>query len=120
KEDLPALENFINTFDFKKDETEALTELYEKIGELDDKRAIAFLEKQYKKENTNTIIQFAVLNALTNQYSEEGYKKILELMEYDLPVSDNGYEIKSLFRYFESDMENSNVLFPDIFQFYSI
>ncbi|RYJ41284.1 TraB/GumN family protein [Flavobacterium beibuense] len=120
KEDLPVLENFINTFDFKKDETEALTELYEKIGELDDKRAIAFLEKQYKKENTNTIIQFAVLNALTNQYSEEGYKKILELMEYDLPVSDNGYEIKSLFRYFESDMENSNVLFPDIFQFYSI
>ena len=74
----------------------------------------------YKKENTSTVIQFAVLRALTFQKSKEAYKKILELLEYDLPISDNEYEIIGLFQYFESDLENSQVLFPNIFQYYSI
>ncbi|WP_417354361.1 TraB/GumN family protein [Flavobacterium sp.] len=120
KEDLPALESFIDTFEFKKDETEALTELYEKIGELKDKRAISFLEKQYKKEDANTITQFAVLKALNRQKSEDAYRKILELMEYDLPISDNNYELTRLFSGFSNNTEKSKVLFPDIFQFYSI
>ena len=58
----------------------------------------------YKKENVNTVIQFAVLRALTFQESKEGYKKIQELLEYDLPISDDEYEITSLFRYFEDDL----------------
>jgi hypothetical protein len=44
----------------------------------------------------------------------------LELLEYDLPLSDNEYEIQNLFAQFSEDLENSEVLFPDVFQFYSI
>lgn len=120
KENFSELEHFINTFKFEADETDALTTLYEKIGELKDNRVIPFLEKQYKQENTNTIIQFAVLRALTNQKSREGYNTIMSLLEYDLPLSDNSFELTMLFNYFEADLENSEVLFPDVLQFYSI
>lgn len=120
KEDLPKFKTFLSTFKFKDDETEILGELYEKIGRIKSPEIIPYLESIYKKENVNTVIQFAVLRALTFQESKEGYKKIQELLEYDLPISDDEYEITSLFRYFEDDLENSQVLFPDIFQFYSI
>src|SRR5690606_33099038 len=119
-QDLPKLEQFINTFSFKKEEMKSLTGLYEQIGELKEKQVIPFLEKQYRQENTNTLIQFAILRALSNQNSKEGYKKIIELMDYDLPLTDNEYEIKLLFSHFGADLKNSEILFPDIFRYYSI
>lgn len=120
KEDLPKFKTFLNTFKFREDETEILGKLYEKLGQIKAPEVITYLENAYKKENTNTVIQFAVLKALTFQKNKEAYKKILELLEYDLPISDNEYEIIGLFNHFEEDLENSQVLFPNIFQYYSI
>ena len=117
---MPKFKTFLNTFKFKDDETEILGELYEKLGQIKAPEVITYLENAYKKENTNTVIQFAVLRALTFQKSKEAYNKILELLEYDLPISDNEYEIIGLFNHFEEDLENSQVLFPNIFQYYSI
>lgn len=119
KDDRKALEDFIESFDFKKEETGALTNLYEKLGELEDEASIPFFERQYKRENTNATIQFAVLNALTEYDSEKAYEKIGELMEYDLPIS-SSYQVESLFRRFGYDSENSAVLFPGVMQYYAI
>ena len=44
----------------------------------------------------------------------------MELLEYDLPLSESKYEISSLFSHFYRDPKNSAELFPDIYQFYSI
>lgn len=120
EKDLPKIKTFINTFKFNDDETEILGDLYEKIGRIKSDNTIDYLEKVYKKENVNTVIQFAVLRALSSQKTKNGYLKIKELLEYDLPISDNEYEISGLFEYFEDDLENSQVLFPEIFQYYSI
>ena len=118
--DLPKLKTFLNAFKFRDDETEVLGELYEKIGSIQSKNTIDYLEKVYKKETENTVIQFAVLRGLAAQKNKEGYLKIKELLEYDLPVSDNEYEITGLFNLFENDLSNSQVLFPEVFQYYSI
>jgi uncharacterized protein YbaP (TraB family) len=120
KEDLPQVKEFLEGFEFKQDENETLVALYEKIGQIKDPVVIPYLENIYKKENVTTSIQFAILNALTNQKSKEAYKVIGKLLDYDLPLSDNEYEVTSLFSSFEYDIENSEVLFPDIFQFYSV
>ena len=120
KEELPAAKKFLEEFEFKQDEMESQVTLYEKIGRIKDPAIIPYLESVYKKEDVTTSIQFAVLNALTSQKTKEAYKVILKLLEYDLPLSDNEYEISSLFNSFEFDIENSEVLFPDIFQFYSV
>lgn len=119
-EDLPQVKEFLESFEFAQDENEALVALYEKIGRIKDPAIIPYLENIYKKEDVTTSIQFAILNALTNQKSKAAYKVIANLLEYDLPLSDNEYEVSSLFTAFEYDIENSQVLFPDIFQFYSV
>jgi len=120
KEDRLALQDFISSFDFTAEETNALTDLYTKLGGLKDPAVIPFFEQQYKREDSNTIIQFAVLEALTTFKSDVAYKKIKELLEYDLPVSDNDYEVTGLFRDFELDTEHSALLFPDVLQYYSV
>ncbi|WP_430399983.1 TraB/GumN family protein [Flavobacterium sp.] len=120
EEDLQKFQYFLSNFKFNNDETEILGDLYEKLGRVKSPRVIPFLESVYKKPNVNTVLQLSVLRALTFQKSKEAYTKILSLLEYDLPISDSSYEIKGIFNYFESDLENSQVLFPDIFQFYSI
>lgn len=120
KNDIDTVENFLNTFQFKDSETYTIKTLIEKLGGIQDERVIPFLEELYKKEGTKTTIQIGILNALVNQKSKVGYKKIMELFEYDLPLSDNQFEITNLFSQFENDTENSKELFPKIFQFYSI
>ncbi|WP_185965624.1 TraB/GumN family protein [Flavobacterium zepuense] len=120
KENRVKLQQFIEGFTFKPEETNALTQLYRKLGNLKDKAVIPFFENQYKREDSNTIIQFAVLEALAEFETEEAYKKIKELLEYDLPVTDDNYEVANLFSTFSIDPKNSAVLFPDVFQYYSI
>ncbi|MXN91442.1 hypothetical protein GR160_09390 [Flavobacterium sp. Sd200] len=118
--DLPVLKGFMEDFDFTAEETTALTELYIKLSGLKDPAIIPFLEKQYKREDSNTIIQFAVLKALASFKSKGGYKKIKELMDFDLPVPDNSYEVAGLFADFSDDTNNSSLLFPDVMQYYSV
>lgn len=120
KEELNELQQFINTFNFKADELDALGKLFEAIGQIKDPMVIPILERNYKKDNLNPIVQLAILKGLTHQESKQAYKKIMELLEYDLPLSESKYEISSLFSHFYRDPKNSAELFPEIYQFYSI
>ena len=120
KEDFDTVTNFIDTFQFKDSELNTLEILIKKIGEIEDPRVIPYLDGLYKKDDAKTAVQISVLQALTHQKSKLAYKKIAELLAYDLPLSDNEYEIKNLFTSFEEDLENSKTLFPEIFQYYSI
>lgn len=120
KKDFEKTTHFLSNFEFKDSENSSRQLLLEKIGSIDDSRVIPFLESYYKKEDNKTSIQISVLKALANQKSKAGYRKIIELLEYDLPLSNNQYQISSLFSYFEKDMENSKELYPKIFQFYSV
>lgn len=120
KKDFEKVTDFLTAFQFKDTEIVTVQVLLEKIGAIGDDRVIPFLEKFYKKENTKTETQITVLKALTNQKSKASYRKIIELLEYDLPLSNDEYQISSLFSYFERDLENSKELYPKIVQFYSI
>jgi len=117
--DFSKLKNLIENFDFRKDEMEFKGDLYESIGSLKSPEVIPFLEQAYKAQDVSTQTQFSILNALTFQKSKSAYKKIAELLEYDLPISDN-YVISGLFNLFTSDLENSQVLYPNILEYYSI
>lgn len=120
KKDFQSITEFIDAFQFKDNETNTLQTLIEKIGKIEDKRVVPYLENFYKKEGIKTAVQISILNALSHQKTKLAYKTIMELLEYDLPVSDNQYEISSMFNNFQKDLENSKELFPKIFQFYSI
>lgn len=118
--DFDLIANFIRSYDFKKSELYAKNNLIEALGELKNNKVIPFLEYIYKEEKTNSETQINILNALSNQNTKESYQKIMELLEYDLPLSDNKYDITSMFTNFGRNLENAKELFPNIFQFYSI
>lgn len=120
KNNVARLIGFIQSTSFKPAETGALASLYKKMGYVDDAAVVPFLAGQYKQHKSSTNLQFAILNALASQRSKPAYKMIMELLEYDLPLSDGETEVSSLFRHFEYDVKHSEALFPDVFQFYSI
>ncbi len=117
--DFSKLKALIENFEFRKEEMEFKGELFESIGALKSAEVIPFLEQAYKTQDVSTQTQFSILRALTFQKSKIAYKKIAELLEYDLPISDN-YVISGLFNLFTSDLENSQVLYPNILEYYSI
>jgi uncharacterized protein YbaP (TraB family) len=118
KDDFEQVQNFIDTFEFKDSDIEAKETLINAIGGMEDKRVIPYLENLYKKEDTESSVQLEILGALTLQKSKAAYEKILELMEYDLPIPDEPYEISMLFNRFSLDLENAKYLFPPIFDYY--
>ena len=117
--DFPKIKNLLENFEFRKDEMDFKGELFESIGSLKYPEVLPFLEQAYKKQDVSTQTQFSILRALALQKSKIAYKKIAELLEYDLPISEN-YVISGLFNLFISDLENAQVLYPDILEYYSI
>lgn len=111
---------FIDTFDFKDSETKALNSLLLRLGKIKSDKILPYLEKLYKNPETKTETQFSILEAISNQKTKQAYQKIGELLEYDLPISSNEYEVTSLLNHFQIDLENSKELFPKIFEYYSI
>ncbi len=117
--DFPKIKNLLENFEFRKDEMDFKGELFESIGSLKSPEVLPFLEQAYKKQDVSTQTQFSILRALALQKSKIAYKKIAELLEYDLPISEN-YVISGLFNLFMSDIENAQVLYPNILEYYSI
>ena len=120
KEDFDMLKEFLTTFKFKQSENNVVEALIAKMGDIQDDRVIPFLTDYYKKEETQSNVQLSILKTISEQKNKAAYQKIMELMEFSLPISELEYEISSLFYYFEKDVENSKELFPKIFQFYSV
>lgn len=117
--DFSKMKGLIENFEFRKEEMEFKNDLFERIGTLKSAEVIPFLEQAYKAQDVSTQTQFAILRALTFQKNKMAYKKIAELLEYDLPISDD-YVISGLFELFTSDLENSHILYPNILEYYSI
>lgn len=120
KEDFQKISNFVNTFKFKPTENSAFETLIDKIGEMKHPGVTAFLSDLYQNKKIKTSTQLQILKALARQKTKQDYQKIIELLEYDLPITDNEYQISELFSAFLEDKTNSKELFPRIFQFYSI
>lgn len=118
--DFDRVTNFLDTFEFKDTDSNAKSNLYEKIGALKNPKVILYLENKYKAQGTKTSEELAILKALASQNTEASYRLVLKLMDFDLPVTENYYELDELFNYFNQNIEVSKVLFPDIFQFYGI
>ncbi|MCL9806470.1 TraB/GumN family protein [Flavobacterium amniphilum] len=117
--DLKKITDFVNSFKYKSSETPEFEALIAKIGEVKSPEVITLFENLYKKKTTKSSTQIAILNALASQKSKDAYKKILELMEHDLPVTSNKSLVSDLFLTFGQDTAYSKELFPEIFQFYS-
>lgn len=118
--DFERITSFLDTFEFEDTDTNGKSTLYQKLGNLKNPNVVSYLENKYKAQGTKTTEQLAILNALASQNTEASYRLVLKLMDFDLPVTEDSFELNELFGYFNQNIETSKVLFPDIFQFYGI
>jgi hypothetical protein len=118
--DFDKLSNFLENFEFKKSENKAKNDLIGKLAELKHVKVIPYLEKLYKADNSNSEIQLTVLNALAEKDTQDSFEKILELLEYDLPISESKYDISFLFNRISASKEHGKLLFPKVLQFYGV
>ncbi|MEZ4853620.1 TraB/GumN family protein [Flavobacterium sp.] len=120
KENVTSAIKFLKEFTFKPNEANSKSNLLYKIASIESEEIMPFLDAYYRNSATSNEDKFLILRYLSSQKTKKAYDKILELLEYDLPLSANEYEVTSLFEYFEEDLENSKFLLPKIMAFYSI
>ncbi|MFT3793567.1 TraB/GumN family protein [Flavobacterium sp.] len=109
---------FASQFNFREDESAYFANLLIEIGGIKDERVVNFMEQIYKRNTSSATIKVAALTGLARQKSKAACKKILELMQQDLPLLENHYSLTRLFDYLEEDTENSKILVPALPQFY--
>lgn len=120
EQDVPKVIQFLNEFQFRSSEKNAQESLFLLLVNHKDEKVEKFFEDYYKRESITNETKLSVLKSLASLKTKSAYEKILELMEYDLPITNKEYEITSLFYKFQQDVDNSKALLPKIFQFYSI
>lgn len=109
----------LETYEFLQEELYAKFELIDQVLEIDEEAGVSYLEKIYKSENVLPSTQLKVLQKLALLEDKKVYVKIQKLMEFDLPLADNKRDIYTLFNYFQLS-KNSDILFPDILQYYVV
>lgn len=92
--------------------------ILEKIASIDLPSVYNYLDKTYKDKKTTNSIQIAILKGLASQKSKNAYLKIKEYLNHDTPISEDG--IDDLFTEFSNNLEYSQALVPDIFEFLPI
>jgi len=120
EKDFLKIQGFLRDFEFRKEEKGFISALFNKIGEIKSHETIAFLKDNYKENVDNANVQFAIIKALALQKNKKAYEVINELLDYDLPISDDIVSINQMFMIFELDPDNSQILLPDVLKYYSI
>ncbi|NMH27059.1 TraB/GumN family protein [Flavobacterium silvaticum] len=118
--ELPALAEFLSHYKPSAGESDGITELIEKAGDLDSEQVYDVFKSLYAAKGTTSQMQLAILESLASKRTKQAYELIAKLMEYDLPVSDSGNSINFLFSKFSADPEHSKELYPLVFEFFGI
>lgn len=91
--------------------------ILKKLGGLKSKEILPFLKEMYMAYTDSVYIQFAILDAIALQKSENAYKCILELLNKNMIVSSSTYDVPNLFESINDSLKMAKSLFPDIMKF---
>lgn len=91
--------------------------LLTKILKMDYEMTSPFLEKLYLDSYENSNYQVQVLRTIINQRTKEGNKKMLELLEQDIPIADGGGDFLNGLT---DSTKRINAMFPALLEYESI
>lgn len=93
------------------------TTIIHQLGKLKNSDILPFLAKKYADYQDTMTLQLAILSAISTQKTSDAYKKLIELMQYDLPLSDATHRINAIFLPVTDTLELGKQLFPELFEF---
>ena len=75
------------------------------------KNVTRFLDDLYSKSFNNPNNQIAIVKSILKEESKESYARFLKLMELDIPLSSNKYEMSNLIKSVEDSLSIAKNLF---------
>ncbi|WP_276168512.1 TraB/GumN family protein [Zobellia alginiliquefaciens] len=115
-----ALKKHIYEFDLSKGERQIQLHLIRKLAELEDVDLTEFSKRFYAKSYNNSTAQAVLLQEIAKKSNEASTKLLLELMQTDLPLLSNTFNISLIFKPYRKNLELAKKLYPTLLDYSSI
>ena len=120
KHDAKDIMKVIRNYEFEDNQLKIKEHLIKKLGSFKNKKAQIFLENLYTKSFENPYNQLAILKSLGDKRTVSSYQKLLSLLESDIPLTSNSYDVSSLINKLGDSLKLSKNLFPDLLAYATI
>lgn len=117
--DAPALIAFIKSEKYKGLKLADKEKFIDLLSELKHNEVIPFLKQMYVEALDTSVIQLAVLYALTTQQSTEATAAFIELLYQETPLANKGNTLTWVFQNYDDSLELAAKLYPQLLDFTS-
>jgi hypothetical protein len=109
---VPGMINIIANPDFKEHDFEFRTNLIQRLGYREHDTIADFLSSLYKQKLDSTKLQFTILKALATQKTSPAIETIKELLNLDVPLTSDKYEVGNIFNILDDSLVLCEMLYP--------
>lgn len=120
KKDINSLIEILKTYQFEENQLPIKKHLIEELGQFKTKKVERFLEDLYSKSFQNPENQITIINTVSKDETKESYKKLLKLLEADIPLTSNKYKLNSMIERMEDSLGFAKNLFPELLNYTTI
>ena len=115
--DFDPLKKVILDYPFTNEQIDTKSQLISDLGRIHHEDLTYFLADLYGKFEDTALYQIAVLQALTSQNTKQSHQLFLDLIEQDIPLPDQLWEIRALYRPLYDSLELASEVFPDLINY---
>lgn len=120
KDDAKEMIDVVRNYKFADNQLKIKEYLIKRLGRFKTKKTQRFLEDLYAKSFENPYNQIAILKSLANDKTETSYRKLLTLLESDIPLTSNSFDVSGMINKLGDSIELSKNLFPDLLTYATI
>ncbi len=120
KKDVDKLISVIRDFKFDRSQQKIRKNLLNKLSRHQSKKVDDFFIDLYNKSYDKPQDQIIVFNYFSKQKTKKAYETLLRLLEKDIPLSTNKYDISNMFREPKEALNLAKNLFPDLLNYATI
>lgn len=120
KKDVKSLIQLLDSYEFAENQLEIKEHLIEELSEFKTKKVTRFLDDLYVKSFNNPGNQLAIVKSILKEKSTESYARFLKLLELDVPLSSNKYEMNTMINSVSDSLSIAKDLFPEILNYATI
>lgn len=120
KKDAKDIMDIIQNYKFEDNQLNIKEHLIKKLGRFKTKKVQRFLEDLYTKSFENPYNQLAILKSLGDEGSTTSYQKLVKLLESDIPLTSNSYDVSNMINRFSDSLPLAKNLYPELLTYATI
>ena len=120
KKDINKIIKVLKNYEFADNQLEIKKYLIEELSDFKSKKVVKFLDDLYVNSFKNPNNQIAIVKSILKNKSKESYKRFLKLLELDIPLSSNKYQLNSMINSVSDSLSVAKELFPELLNYATI